>query len=276
MNPRGLLQSRRAQLGFILVGLLTVTAVLAPLLTPYGPAEQVDLTTKQLLSPHLQHPFGTDFFSRDLLTRVLFGARVSLSVAFLSIAVSVTIGTTIGMIAGYAGGFIDTALMRSVDAALAIPRVFLLLVILALWEKVGIFGLVVVLGLTSWFGTSRIVRAEILSLRKREFVVAAHSLGLGTARLMLRHLLPNAMAPVMVAATLGMGQIILIEAGLSYLGVGVRPPTASLGRMIGEGWEHITNAPWVSIFPGLVIVVTVIGFSLIGDGMRDTLDPKSQ
>jgi peptide/nickel transport system permease protein len=189
--------------------------------------------------------------------------------------VSVTIGTAIGLIAGYAGRFVDTLLMRGVDAALAVPRVFLLLVILTLWDRVGVLGLVVILGLTSWFGTSRIVRAEILSLRNREFVVAADSLGLGTSRLILRHLLPNVIGPVTVAATLGMGQIILIEAGLSYLGVGIRPPTASLGRMIGEGWEHIISAPWISIFPGLVIIVTVVGFSLIGDGMRDTLDPRS-
>ncbi|UCD24887.1 MAG: ABC transporter permease, partial [Gemmatimonadota bacterium] len=251
-----------------LIGALTVMAVLAPLLTPYDPDVQLDLATKQLVSPSLQHPFGTDFYSRDLLTRVLFGTRISLSIAFFSIVVSVTIGTAIGMLAGNAGGFVDTVLMRGVDAALAIPRVILLLVVLALADNVSVLGLTIVLGLTSWFGTSRIVRAEVLSLRARDFIVAANSLGIGTWRLILRHLLPNAIAPVIVAATLGMGYIILLEAGLSYLGAGVSPPTASLGRMISQGWEHILTAPWVSIFPGLVIVITVIGFSLVGDGLR--------
>jgi peptide/nickel transport system permease protein len=258
-----------------LIGALTVMAVLAPLLTPYDPDEQLDLATKQLVSPSLQHPFGTDFYSRDHLTRVLFGTRTSLSIAFFSIVVSVTIGTAIGMLAGYTGGFVDSILMRCIDAALAIPRLLLLLVILALSDSIGVLGLTIVLGLTSWFGTSRIVRAEVLSLRQREFILAANSLGVGTWRLILRHLLPNAIAPVTVAATLGMGQIILIEAGISYLGVGVSPPTASLGRMISQGWEHILTAPWVSIFPGLVIVITVIGFSIIGDSLRDTLEPRS-
>jgi peptide/nickel transport system permease protein len=165
--------------------------------------------------------------------------------------------------------------MRIVDAALAIPRVFLILVVLTLWDHVGIVGLIVVLGLTSWFGTSRIVRAEVLSLRHRDFVVAARSLGVGSGGILLRHLLPNVATPVIVAATLGLGQVILIEAGLSYLGVGVSEPTASLGRMIRDGYEQIVSAPWISVFPGLVIVLTVIGFSLVGDGVRDTIDPQS-
>jgi len=274
--PRRLLHNRRARLGLLLIGLLTAAAVLSPVIAPYDPTEHLDILNKRLLAPSFEHLMGTDFYSRDLLSRVLYGARISLAIAFLSILVSVTIGTAVGMVAGYFGGMVDGVLMRLVDAALAIPRVFLLLVILALWNRVGLIGMVTVLGLSSWFGTSRIVRAEVLSLRQRDFVVAARSLGLGKVRILLRHLLPNAIAPVIVTATLGIGQIILIEAGLSYLGVGVQEPTPSLGRMIRDGYEQIANAPWISIFPGLVIMLTVVGFSLLGDGLRRTLDPQSR
>jgi peptide/nickel transport system permease protein len=274
--PRRLLGDGRARLGLLLIGFLVAAAVLSPLIAPYDPIEQLDIVNKRLLSPNLEHLMGTDFYSRDLLSRVLYGARISLAIAFLSILVSVTIGATVGMIAGYVGGVVDAILMRLVDAALAIPRVFLLLVILALWDRVGVTGLVTVLGLSSWFGTSRIVRAEVLSLRQRDFVVAARSLGVGKVRILLRHVLPNAIAPVTVTATLGIGQIILIEAGLSYLGVGVQEPIPSLGRMIRDGYEQIANAPWISIFPGLVIVLTVVGFSLVGDGLRKTLDPRAR
>ncbi len=270
-----LLKSRRTRFGLALIGILAAAAILAPVISPYGPAEQVDLLSRQLLSPRLEHPFGTDFYSRDLLTRVLYGARVSLTIALLSILLSVTIGVTVGLVAGLSGNWVDTVLMRLVDAALAIPRVFLILVVLALWERVGVAGLITVLGLTSWFGTSRLVRAEVLSLRQRDFVTAARSLGVGTSRILLRHLMPNAITPVIVAATLGMGQIILIEAGLSYLGVGVQEPTASLGRMIRDGYEQMANAPWISLFPGVVIVLTVIGFSLVGDGVRESVDPRA-
>ena len=270
-----LLRSRRTRLGLALVGILGAAAILAPIVSPYGPAEQIDLVNRQLLSPRLEHPFGTDFYSRDLLTRVLYGARVSLTIALLSILLSVTIGATVGLVAGLSGKWVDAVLMRLVDAALAIPRVFLILVVLALWERVGVAGLIIVLGLTSWFGTSRLVRAEVLSLRQRDFVTAARSLGVVTARMLLRHLMPNAITPVIVAATLGMGQIILIEVGLSYLGVGVQEPTASLGRMIRDGYEQMANAPWISIFPGVVIVLTVIGFSLVGDGVRESVDPRA-
>ena len=270
-----LVRSRRTRLGLAFIGFLAAAAILAPFISPYGPAEQIDLLNRQLLSPRLEHPFGTDFYSRDLLTRVLYGARVSLTIALLSILLSATIGTTIGLVAGLLGNWVDAVLMRLVDAALAIPRVFLILVVLALWERVGVVGLITVLGLTSWFGTSRLVRAEVLSLRQRDFIAAARSLGVGTARMLLRHVMPNAVTPVIVAATLGMGQIILIEAGLSYLGVGVQEPTASLGRMIRDGYEQLANAPWVSVFPGVVIVLIVIGFSLVGDGVRESIDPKA-
>ena len=271
---RRLSGNRRWRHGVLLLGLLGGLAALAPLLAPYDPTIQLGLP-KQLLPPSPAHPFGTDMFSRDVLSRVIYGARISFVIALFSVLLSVTLGTCVGLAAGYGGRVLDTLIMRAIDAALAIPRVFLLLVILALWERVDIWTLVIILGLSSWFGVSRIVRAEVLSVREREYMVAARSLGIGTRRVLLHHLLPNVMAPVVVAATLGMGQIVLIEAGLSFLGLGVQEPTASLGRMMQSGSTQL-NAPWTSIFPGIVVVLTVVGFSLVGDGFRETIDPRAK
>jgi peptide/nickel transport system permease protein len=267
---------RRLQFGLVLVGALVLLAVFAPLLSGLDPAAQPDLIGSRYAAPSLAHPFGTDFYSRDLFSRVLHGARISLSIAGLAVLLSITIGTALGLASGMAPGWIDSVLMRLVDAALAIPRIFLVLVVVGLWNDIGIVGLVLILGLTSWFDTSRLVRAEVLSLRSRGFMQAARALGLSAGRIMRRHLLPNVAAPVIVSATLGIGQMILLEAGLSYLSVGVRPPTPSWGQMIAEGQAALRAAPWVAVFPGLAVVLTVLGFSLIGDGMRRALDPRAR
>lgn len=271
---RQLLAHRRARIGLVLVSALALAAVLAPMLAPYDPTVQLDLEGAQLLRPSLEHPLGTDFFSRDLLSRILYGARISLLIAALAVTVSLTVGTAVGLLAGLAGGVVDTLLMRVVDAVLAIPRVFLLLTIVALWNRVGVTGLVVVLGLTGWFEPSRFVRAEVLSLRSRTFVTATTALGFSRVRTALRHVLPNVLAPIVVAATLGMGEIVLTEAGLSYLGVGVPPPVPSWGRMIADGQRWLTEAWWIAAFPGFAVVLTVLGFALLSDGLRDTLDPR--
>ncbi len=268
-----LLADRRTLFGAFIVCFLTLTAVFAPLLIQYEPAEQLGFALQQR-PPSAAHLFGTDQVGRDVLSRVLSGIRLSLTIATLSVLLSLTIGTSVGLLAGYLGGIVDTLLMRIVDAALAIPRVLLLLVVLTLLPT-GVTGLVAVLGLTSWFGTSRLVRAEVLSLREHDFIVATSALGLRRYHTLVRHLLPNVMAPVVVAATLGIGHIILIEAGLSYLGAGVPRPTASLGGIINDGISSLEHAWWISTFPGLVIVLIVVGFSLIGDGLRDALDPKT-
>ncbi len=273
---RRFLAQRRARLGLALVGVLCVMALAAPWLTSHDPTAQLDLVHGRLLPPSAAHPFGTDDLSRDLFSRVLYGARISLTIAVFSVLVSVGIGTAVGLMAGLAGGVVDTLLMRSVDAALAIPRVFLLLVVLALWENVGVAGLIAILGLTSWLDASRIVRAEVLSLKARAFMAAARALGFGSHRLALRHLLPNVAAPVIVAATLGIGQIVLVEAGLSYLGIGVPPPTPSWGSIIADGQRQLAAAPWMATIPGVAIAVTVVGFSLLGDGLRDALDPRTR
>ncbi|MBI2403014.1 MAG: ABC transporter permease [Gemmatimonadetes bacterium] len=262
-------------MGLAAVGLLYLIALLAPVLAPYDPAAQLDLVAGRLLPASLAHPLGTDALSRDLLSRLLFGARLSLSIAALAVVVAVTVGTAVGLAAGLAGGVVDAALMRSVDAALAIPRVFLLIVILALWEHGGIAALVLVLGLTGWFGTSRLVRAEVQSLKQRDFVLAARALGLPAWRIALRHILPNATAPIIVSATLGVGNTILIEAALSFLGIGVRPPMPSWGNMIADGQAFLATAPWQAIVPGAAVVLTVMTFSVLGEALRETIDPRT-
>lgn len=268
--------TRRVRVGLVTVGLLYLIAWLAPLLAPYDPAAQLDLVGGRLLPPSLAHPLGTDPLSRDLLSRLLFGARVSLSIAAVAVLVAVTVGTAVGLAAGLAGGIVDAFLMRAVDAALAIPRVFLLIVVLALWDTGGLAALVLVLGLTGWFGTTRLVRAEVLSLRRREFVLAARGLGLPGWRVAVRHVLPHAVAPIVVTATLGVGHTILIEAALSFLGIGVPPPLPSWGNMIADGQAFLATAPWQAAVPGVALVVTVMTFSVLGEALRDAIDPRSR
>ncbi|MDJ0767065.1 MAG: ABC transporter permease [Myxococcota bacterium] len=269
-----LLMGRRSRFGLALIACLVFAAVLSPLIVEYSPTEQLGLAL-QSQPPSAAHPLGTDLVSRDLLSRVLSGMRLSLTIALLSVFISVTVGTGVGLTAGYLGGVVDICLMRTVDAALAVPRVLLLLVVLIILPPT-VLSLVAVLGLTSWFGTSRVVRAEVLSIKQREFVVAASALGLSRFQTVLKHLLPNVIAPVIVTATLGMGHIILIEAGLSFLGAGVQPPTASLGGIISDGVYRLDDAWWISTFPGLAILFIVVGFSLIGDGLRDAVDTRTQ
>jgi peptide/nickel transport system permease protein len=273
---RRALRLRQVRAGAAIVGVLVALALLAPWVSPHDPVAHLDLSGGRLRAPSLDYPFGTDFYSRDVLSRVLHGARLSLGMAAAAVLLSVTIGTVVGFLAGTGGPVLDALLMRGVDAGLAVPRIFLLLVVLALWHDAGLGALVAILALTSWFGTSRLVRAELLSLREREFVVAARALGVGRLRLLARHLLPNVVGPIIVTATLGMGHIILIEAGLSYLGVGIRPPTPSWGAMIQEGQSLLAGAPWIAVFPGVAVVLTVVGFSLLGDGIRDALDPRTR
>jgi peptide/nickel transport system permease protein len=259
--------------GSVVVAILTA-AFLAPVLAPYDPTAQLDLAHGRLLPPSPAHPLGTDLFSRDLFSRLLYGARLSLWIACFSIAIAVLIGTSIGLAAGYFGGTVDGVLMRLVDTALAIPRIFLLLVVLTLWEKGGVATIVLVLGATGWFGTSRLVRAEVLSLKGRDFVTAARALGIRPLRILLRHILPNALAPVIVTATLGVGQVVLMEAALSYLGIGVPPPYPSWGSMIADAQPFLPTHPWMAIAPGLALVGTVLAFSFLGEWLQARIDPR--
>ena len=266
-------KNRLAVLGLYVMVALSLATLLAPYLTPYQPDAFFDIAATRHLPPSFEHLMGTDRFGRDVFTRVLYGARVSLSIGFISVAIAITLGTVVGAVSGYFGGAVDTVLMRLVDMLISFPRLVLLIAVIALFEP-SITLVIVVLGLTLWPSTARIVRSEVLSLREREFVLAAHALGLSAPRIIFRHIVPNVMGPVIVAATLGIGNIILIEAGLSFLGMSVQPPTPSWGNIIDGGREYLIQAWWVSTFPGLAIVVTVIAFNLIGDGLRDALDPR--
>jgi peptide/nickel transport system permease protein len=252
---------------------VVVAAVIGPWFLP-DPLAQPDILAGSL-PPGPGHPFGTDQLSRDVLARVVAGARISLSVALLAVALSITIGAAVGLVAGYWGGIVDAGLMRLVDGALAIPRLFILLLVLAVWERVPVTALIFLIGATGWFATSRLVRGEVLRLREEGYVRAAEALGAQRRRIIFRHLLPNALGPLLVAATLGVGDVILLEAGLSFLGLGIQPPTPSWGGMILDSKEVLVSAPWAGIFPGLAIVITVLSANLFGDALRDAVDPRS-
>jgi peptide/nickel transport system permease protein len=266
---------RTAMLGLALVVLLALAALLTPYLAPYDPdAQGADIVATRFQAPSALHLMGTDRFGRDVFSRVLYGARISLSIGFLAVAIAVTIGTLLGALSGYVRGWIDVLSMRFVDLLLSFPRLVLLVAIAALFQP-SILLITLILGFTGWMGTSRIVRGEVLSVREREFVQAARALGYGGGRILLRHILPNVMSPVIVAATLGIGNTILTEASLSFLGLGVQPPTASWGSMVAAGRDVMLEAWWITAFPGLAIVLTVMSFNLMGDGLRDALDPRS-
>jgi peptide/nickel transport system permease protein len=254
--------------------IMYLIAALAPILAPFDPTAIENPTETQFLAPSWQHIFGTDVFGRDLFSRALHGASVSLSIGLLAVLIAVTIGTVYGAVAGYFGGMIDSVLMRVVDVIFAFPTFFLMLMLVGVFEANIVF-LILVLGLTSWTGTARFIRGEVLSLKEREFVEGVRSIGLPNSLIIFRHIIPNAMAPVLVSAALMVGGIITAEAGLSFLGIGVRPPTPSWGNMISQGQDALFVAWWVAFFPGMLLVITVLCFNLLADGLRDALDPKT-
>jgi peptide/nickel transport system permease protein len=256
-----------------LIILLCLVALLARWLAPYSPTEQLDIVALKNQPPSFAHPFGTDQYSRDLLSRMLYGARISLSVAMLAVLLSATVGTAYGLVSGYAGGRVDAVMMRLLDACLSIPRVLLLVALLALWSPVPLAALIAIIGLTGWFEVSRLVRAEVLSVMSRDYVVAARALGTPGLRIIWRHILPNVLNPIVVAATLGVGNVIILEAGLSYLGIGARVPTASWGSIFFDGSSAFQATWWIALFPGLAIIITVFVFNIFGTALRDLLDP---
>ena len=262
----------QGRVGALILLIVVVTAIVGPWLLP-DPLSQPDILAASM-PPGLGHPFGTDQLNRDILSRVVTGARISLGVALLAVALSMTLGAAVGLVSGYLGGVVDAALMRLVDGALAIPRLFILLLVLAVWERVPVLALILLIGATGWFATSRIVRAEVLRLREEAYVRAAEALGARRRRIIFRHLLPNVVGPLLVTATLAVGDVILLEAGLSFLGLGIQPPTPSWGGMILDSKEVLVSAPWAGIFPGLAIVITVLSANLFGDALRDAVDPR--
>lgn len=279
MSPSGALLRAawgdpRGRAGALVLAAIAAVAVVGPALLP-DPALQFDPVNGANLPPGPAHWLGTDALGRDLLSRVVSGARVSLAVAVIAVALSVSVGAAVGLVSGYLGGAADAALMRLVDGALAIPRLFLLLLVLAAAERLALPVLILLIGTTGWFATARLVRGEVLRLREETYVRAAEALGAARRRVIFRHLLPNTLGPLLVAATLGVGDVILLEAGLSFLGLGVQPPTPSWGGMILDAKPVLVQAPWAGIFPGLAIVATVLAANLFGDALRDAVDPRS-
>ena len=277
IRPR--LRDRRAAAGLAILLALAGVAILAPLLAPYDPLAQPDVVRDRFLAPLSRgvgtHWLGTDQLGRDLLSRVIYGARISLSVGLLAVAVSLLLGGLIGFVAATAGGMVERALMGLTDTALMFPRIVLLLALVSLWRP-SLWLVVLVLGFTGWMGIARLARAEARSILSRPFGEAARAAGLPTGRLVWRHVVPNSLAPLLVAAALGVGNAITLEAGLAFLGLGVPAPAPSWGNMISAGRDVLVNAPWVATFPGLAIVLAVVGCNLLADGMRDVLDPSSR
>jgi peptide/nickel transport system permease protein len=261
--------------GMLVLAFFVTIAVAAPAVAPYPPYYQIDVVHPDQ-PPSVRFPLGTDPLSRDVWSRLVYGARISLGIGTLAMVVAVTVGAAVGAVAGYFRGSVDAALMRLVDVALAMPRIFVLLMAVALWEHLPLWALVLLIGLTGWFGTSRLVRAEVLSLREREFVAAARALGAGSGRIIFQHVLPNAAAPIIVSAALGIGNVMLLEAGLSFLNLGVPSPAPSWGNMIADGLPKMAVAPWSATFPGLAISLVVMALNAMGDALRDALDPRRE
>ena len=255
---------------FIVLG-MSLAALLAPVIAPYHP--------DTLHLDHILEPpsslfwLGTDRLGRDVFSRLLYGGRISLWVGFVAVGISISIGTTLGLISGYFRRWVDEVIMRAVDVMLCFPSFFLILAVIAFLEP-DLTNIMIVIGLTSWMGVTRLVRAETLSLREREFVDAARLAGTPTSKILIRHILPNALAPVLITATLGVAGAILVESSLSFLGLGVQPPAASWGNMLMEGKAVIESASWLSVYPGLAILITVLGYNLLGESLRDIFDPR--
>ncbi len=258
--------------GFIIIVGVFLLAMFAPLIAPYDP-DNINVKAI-LLGPSLQHWMGTDGLGRDVLSRMLYGGRISLLVGLVAVGISTAIGILLGAIAGYYRGWIDTLIMRLVDVMLSIPSFFLILAVIAFLSP-SIINVMIVIGLTSWMGVTRLVRAEFLSLNGREFVMASRTLGAKDARLIFMHLLPNSLTPIIVSSVLGVAGAVLMESGLSFLGLGVQAPQASWGNILTDGKDYIQFAWWLSLFPGLAILITVLGYNLLGEGLRDALDPRS-
>lgn len=257
--------------GVVIITALASIAILAPVVAPHSPTA---INVYNVLSPpSLEHPLGTDELGRDVLSRMIWGSRVSLKVGFIAVGIAISIGTFLGAIAGYYGGRIDALLMRFVDIMLAFPTFFLILAVIAIVEP-SISTIMIVIGLTGWMDVSRLVRAEFLTLKERDFISAAKAFGATDFRIIFRHIIPNALSPVFVAATFGIAGSILIESGLSFLGLGVQPPDPSWGNILTSGKDNITVAWWLSLFPGMAILVTVLSYNLVGEGLRDAIDPR--
>jgi peptide/nickel transport system permease protein len=264
-------RNKLAVAGGIIVAVLFFVAILAPLVSPYDPN---DIDRKHILEPPgIQHPLGTDDLGRDVLSRMIWGSQISLSVGFVAVGISVVMGMIFGSLSGYYGGWMDRIIMRFIDIMLSVPTFFLILAVIAFIGS-GIWNIMIIIGITSWMGVARLVRAEFLSLKEREYVLAARAVGASNMRIIFRHIMVNSLAPVLVSAVLGIAGAVLVESSLSFLGIGVQPPTPSWGNILTLGKDNMETAWWLSVFPGLAILITVLGYNLLGEGVRDALDPR--
>lgn len=272
-NMKKLLRNKFAVLGISIIALLLLAAFFAPVISPYGQSEQN--LYQRLLPPSSEHFFGTDDLGRDVFSRMIYGSRISLAVGFISVFIILFIGTSLGIISGYFGGKTDSVIMRFTDIVLCFPTFFLILLIIAFLEP-NIFNVMIVIGLTSWPGLARLVRAEVLSLKEREFISVAKMMGIDNLKIFAVHILPNIISPLIVYASLAIGGAILTESALSFLGLGVQPPMSSWGQILTSGKDYIYIAWWLSVFPGIAILTTVLAFNLIGEAIRDVFDPKEE
>lgn len=257
--------------GGVAISILIAVALLAPFIAPHNPTE-INIE-KALVSPSFKHILGTDQLGRDIFSRMIYGTRISLTIGFVAVGIAAVVGVALGSIAGYFGGRVDSVIMRFVDIMLCFPSFFLILAVVAIIGP-GIYNIMIVIGFTSWMGMARLIRAEILSLKERDYVAAAKVLGAGSSRIIIRHLIPNGIGPVLVSFVLGVAAAILVEAGLSFLGLGIQPPTPSWGNILMEGKATLGVAWWLILFPGLAILITVLAFNLLGEGLRDALNPR--
>jgi len=274
MALRRFRENRLALWSIYVIAIFVLAAILAPILAPHDPIAIRDVMATRFQSPSWAHPFGTDEFGRDLFSRALYGARVSLSVGILAMLLATSIGSLYGAVAGYFGGVVDGIMMRIVDVWIAFPAFYLMLLLVGVFEA-SVPVLILILALTAWPATARFIRGEILSLRERDYVQAARAMGLPAYRIILRHLIPGALSPVLVTGALAVAGMIGAEAGLSFLGLGISPPTPSWGNMVAAGKDTLASAWWISFFPGALLTITLIAFSLVADGLRDALDPKA-
>ena len=264
-------KNRLSVIGAAVVLCLITVSLFAPFIAPYDPTT---IDVYNVLSPPSRtHFLGTDELGRDLFSRIIWGSRVSLKVGIVAVGIAIMIGIIIGSVSGFYGGKVDAVLMRFVDIMLAFPTFFLILAVIAILEP-SIFTIMAVIGVTSWMEVARLVRAEFLTLKERDFVDAARAIGVSNKRLIFRHILPNALSPVLVSATFGVAGAILVESGLSFLGLGVQPPDPSWGNILTSGKDNIEVAWWLSVYPGLAILITVLSYNLVGEGLRDALDPR--
>ncbi|HEY4663203.1 MAG TPA: ABC transporter permease [Candidatus Humimicrobiaceae bacterium] len=264
-------KNKLSMLGLAVVILLILIAIFAPLITPYDPI--IRIKTDSSLGPSVRHFFGTDLLGRDIFSRVIYGSRISIEVGVIAVGISVIIGLFFGALSGYFGGFSDTVIMRVADIFFAFPYILGAIAIMTILGP-GIVNIFIAIGILGWASFARIFRSSILTIKHKEYIEAARAMGASNYRIITKHIFPNSFAPIIVYATMNVGTAIIVEAALSFLGIGVQPPTPAWGKMLADSMAYIDTAPWMMFFPGLAILITVLGFVLLGDGLRDAFDPK--